>query len=98
MALSKLKQAEKINVLDKPASLDKKSIKVNINNYEESSKIVIKMEDLSIGYDKEMFLINTEIKKGEHVAIIGPNGIGKSTLLKLIMNYLKRVWKNYTLQ
>ena len=89
MALSKLKQAEKINVLDKPASLDKKSIKVNINNYEESSKIVIKMEDLSIGYDKEMFLINTEIKKGEHVAIIGPNGIGKSTLLKTIAGKLE---------
>ncbi len=89
MALSKLKQAEKINVLDKPASLDKKSIKVNINNYEESSKIVIKMEDLSIGYDKEMFLINTEIKKGEHVAIIGPNGIGKSTLLKTIAGKLQ---------
>lgn len=89
MALSKLKQAEKINVLDKPASLDKKSIKVNINNYEESSKIVIKMEDLSIGYDKEMFLINTEIKKGEHLAIIGPNGIGKSTLLKTIAGKLQ---------
>lgn len=89
MALSKLKQAEKINVLDKPASLDKKTIKVNINNYEESSKIVIKMEDLSIGYDKEMFLINTEIKKGEHVAIIGPNGIGKSTLLKTIAGKLQ---------
>ncbi len=89
MALSKLKQAEKINVLDKPASLDKKSIKVNINNYEESSKIVIKMEVLSIGYDKEMFLINTEIKKGEHVAIIGPNGIGKSTFLKTIAGKLQ---------
>ncbi|AXX86433.1 metal ABC transporter ATP-binding protein [Malaciobacter marinus] len=48
---------------------------------------IIKIKDLSFSYDKVNVLenINLEIKKGDFLAIIGPNGGGKSTLLKLIL-------------
>lgn len=56
----------------------------------EPEKISIDVSDLSFGYTKEMVLnnMNVQIKAGEFVAIIGKSGIGKTTLIRLIMNYL----------
>ena len=55
---------------------------------EDSGKEVLKVENLSIGYNNQILTsnINFLIKKQHIVGIIGPNGIGKSTLLKTIMH------------
>ena len=52
---------------------------------------MIEIKDLFFSYDKFQVLqnVNLEVKKGEFIGIIGPNGGGKTTLLKLIMNFLK---------
>lgn len=88
MALSKLKQIERMKIIAKPNEIDQSVFKAKINDFEQSSKIVLRMNNLSIGYEFEMFLVDTEIKRGDKVAIIGQNGVGKSTLIKTISGYL----------
>lgn len=67
---------------------------LNKEKYLESSlepeKINIDIDDLSFGYTEELVLnkFNNKIKAGEFVAIIGESGIGKTTLIRLIMSYL----------
>lgn len=52
---------------------------------------VIKLKNIFFSYDKQNVLedINLDILKDDFLAIIGPNGGGKSTLLKLILNLLE---------
>lgn len=54
---------------------------------------VIKFNDVSFGYEDKVILdnINLNINKGDYIGIIGQNGVGKSTLLKLMINKLKPV-------
>ena len=54
-------------------------------------KDIIKIRNLNFSYDKQVVLedINLEYSSDEFLAIIGPNGGGKSTLLKLILGLLK---------
>jgi len=52
---------------------------------------IIEIKNVSFAYNKEIILkdINLNIKKGDYLAIIGPNGGGKSTLVKLILGFIK---------
>lgn len=89
MALSKLKIIEKMKLINKPNIEDKKAVLANINNFDPSGKIVVKMENLVLGYENPLFSINAEIKKGDKIAVVGANGIGKSTLIKTICGKLE---------
>ncbi len=55
------------------------------------SEAIVKVDNLSFGYDKKLVLndISFEIEKKDYVAVVGANGSAKSTLLKLIMGFLK---------
>ena len=63
------------------------------DNFDELHKNLdgnVKIEDVSFSYDKKMSLIeglNLDIKKGERVAIVGPTGSGKTTLINLLMRF-----------
>ncbi len=83
-AQSRRKKLEKMDVLEDPR-IDNKKIKVDFSFSKTTGNIVLQVENLSIGYQNP-FLKNIDflIKKGEKIAILGPNGIGKSTLLKTI--------------
>ena len=52
---------------------------------------IIEIKNMSFKYDKDYILkdINLDVFRGDFVGIIGPNGTGKSTLLKLILGQLK---------
>lgn len=84
MALSKLKQIERMDKIDKPVVKNDRTFKTKINDFDKSSKNILKMNELSIGYRYPLFFISQEIKSGDKIAIIGSNGVGKSTLIKTI--------------
>lgn len=85
MAQSKIKQIDRIEVVEKPESADMKAFSANIEPNRESSTLVLRAEDLVIGYDKPLATLNFRLNKGDRLGIIGGNGIGKSTLLRTIM-------------
>ena len=81
---SRQKMLDKIEVIDKPVALNDK-MQIVLTPRTESGKDVLKIEGLSKSYD-ELLFGDTDIllRRGEHVAIIGDNGTGKTTLLKVI--------------
>ncbi|WP_310652231.1 ABC-F family ATP-binding cassette domain-containing protein [Lactobacillus jensenii] len=87
-AQSRRKQLEKMERIDSPKHSGK--VKINFKADRPSGKEVLIAQDLTIGYpDKTMVNnISFQVNKGDRIAIIGPNGIGKSTLLKTIMKKL----------
>lgn len=66
-------------------------LKIKFNALEGSGKEVLTLEDLSFSYGEKPILtsLNLKVYRGERVGIIGPNGIGKSTLLKLMAGELE---------
>lgn len=88
MAQSKLKQIERLEVVEKPTSQYKKSFRANIQPQVESSNEVIKFDKLQFGYSNAFGEISGRVYKGDRVAIIGANGTGKSTLLKTIVGLI----------
>lgn len=86
-AQSRRKQLEKMEVLDKPQG-DQKSASFSFQIEKPSGNEVLKLNNISIGYKNEVISenIHFRITKGESIALVGPNGVGKSTLLKTIIN------------
>lgn len=87
-AQSRRKALEKIDRIDPPKKEGK--VKINFTSARPSGKEVLILNNLSVGYPNKTMLkdISFQVNKGDRVAIIGPNGIGKSTLLKTIMKQL----------
>ena len=83
-AESREKMLDKIERIDKPLELDS-AMSIRLKPHKESGKDVLTVENLSKSFEETLFEnLNFEIKKGERVAIIGGNGTGKTTLLKII--------------
>ena len=85
MALSKLKQIERMVKVEEPNKYDLKTFKTNFILNKETGNFILRAEDLEIGYNSKIASINFELYKGQKLGIIGGNGTGKTTLLKTIM-------------
>ena len=85
-AQSRRKQLEKMERLDKPEA-GKKSANMTFQSEKTSGNIVLTVENAAIGYDGEVLSqpINLDLRKMNAIAIVGPNGIGKSTFIKSIV-------------
>ncbi len=85
-ALKALREERKLRrtIKDKP--------KFEVNDPVMGGKMVIQAEDISFGYTADKILVNNfsfNIQRGDKIAIVGPNGTGKTTLLKLLIGQLK---------
>ncbi|MBB3909333.1 ABC transporter ATP-binding protein [Anoxybacteroides rupiense] len=90
-AQSRRKQLEKMERIDKPIS-EEKSANFSFEIERPSGNEVLIAENLSVGYTPNEPVIRGvqfRITKGDSIALVGPNGIGKSTLLKAIVNKIQ---------
>ena len=110
MAKDRQKKIDRIEKFDKP-QLSKKQVKMKFEDKRATREIILDAKNLSIGYETPLISnINFTMRGYEKLAIVGPNGTGKTTLLKVIEKKLKPLkgnvnarrkvvesdWKDYT--
>lgn len=87
-AESKEKQLAKIERIDKPENLPD-TITINFKPKRKSGFDVLKIENLAVKFDEILFKnIDIDIKKQERIALVGDNGVGKTTIFKTILDQL----------
>ena len=89
MAQAKLKQIERIGEVGTPSNFDTATFRSNFQPERETVEKAVVIDKLVFGYDKPLGEIDTIVKRGQKVGIIGQNGTGKSTLVKTIVHKLK---------
>lgn len=90
-AQSRRKQLEKMERIEKPKQ-DQKAPRIQFSSAKESGQRVIEAQNLAIGYDLQGSAlakdINLELKRQDAIAIVGPNGVGKTTFLKTLLGQI----------
>ncbi|WHX40856.1 ABC-F family ATP-binding cassette domain-containing protein [Mesobacillus sp. AQ2] len=94
-AQSRRKQLEKIDRMDRPMG-DEKSASFSFQIERQSGNDVLKVNTLAVGYQNEAVSenISFNLSRGDSTALVGPNGVGKSTLLKTIVEKLPSITGN----
>ena len=83
---SRAHMLEKIELIDKPTENNDR-MQIVLSPRIESGKNVLDVTDLTKAYDRKLFTdVSFSLRRGDHVAIIGDNGTGKTTILKIINN------------
>ena len=97
-AFSRQKALDKIKKMDKP-DLDSRKVQLRFTPKIKSGRDVLSVNNVSMSFESQQIFknVNLNIYKGEKVGIIGPNGIGKSTLLKIIAQIIKNYAGEITL-
>lgn len=92
MAMSRQKKLDKMEVIE--LAKEKPKPEFNFKEARAAGKVIFETDDLVIGYDKEKPLskpINLRMERGEKIAIVGTNGIGKTTFLKSVLGLIKPI-------
>lgn len=97
MAQSKLKQMERMELIDAPEAYDNRTFHADFEPAVQSAKDVLAVRELQIGFDKPLSTVSFEVKRGDRIGIVGGNGLGKSTLLKTIMGLMPPLGGNFQL-
>lgn len=99
LAQSRRKKLEKMELMNKPLG-DEKSANFQFDIERQSGNDVLKATDISVSYDRHHPIISNisfSISRGDSIALVGPNGIGKSTLLKSIVQKLDALTGSFSL-
>lgn len=91
MVQSKIKMLERMKIVDRPDRYDLKPFHANFQPSFESVKKVLTVSSLVIGYERPLAEISLELFRGEKLAVIGANGIGKSTFLKTLVEKIPKL-------
>ncbi|MCR5741812.1 MAG: ATP-binding cassette domain-containing protein [Gammaproteobacteria bacterium] len=91
MAQSRRKFLERLDVIEKPQS--EQTIKIHFPFSKNLGEKVLDIEDLEIGYNNEPLLepFSYHLRRGERVEIIGRNGVGKTTLIKTLLEKIDKI-------
>ncbi len=90
MAMSRQKKLDKMDVIE--LAKEKPKPEFNFRNARASGKVIFETSDLVIGYDKPLSKpINLRMERGEKIAIVGTNGIGKTTFLKSVLGLIPAI-------
>ena len=91
-AQARRKQLDKMKVMDRPTT-DDQSIHFTFKQDSPSGNIVLRADELAIGYDDKKIAgpINFELVKPNRLGVIGPNGIGKSTMIRTILSMIPKI-------
>lgn len=98
MAMSRQKKLDKMDVIELAA--EKPKPEFNFRNARSSGKVIFETDDLVIGYEQDNPLskpMNLRMERGEKIAIVGTNGIGKSTFLKSVLGLVPSLSGKVTL-
>lgn len=94
MAKSRQKVLDKMEIIDNPRK-DDKAANIEFRIKEQSGRDVLIVNDLQVGYEEQVGQkYNFSVYKGDRIAIVGKNGIGKSTLIKTIAKKQKELGGN----
>lgn len=98
MAMSRQKKLDKMDVIE--LAKEKPKPEFNFKEARAAGRIIFETNDLVIGYDKDTPLskpINLRMERGEKIALIGTNGIGKTTFLKSVLGIIPAISGNAVL-
>ncbi|WP_028596638.1 ABC-F family ATP-binding cassette domain-containing protein [Paenibacillus assamensis] len=90
MAMSRQKKLDKMDVIE--LAQEKPKPQFNFKDARASSKLIFETKDLVIGYDEPLSRpLNLRMERGQKIAFVGANGIGKTTLLRSILGEIKAI-------
>ena len=95
-AQSKIKYLERMDRIEDPRS-DEKTFRARFHTKVRGGKRVLEIHDLLIGYDRPLCKVDLEIMQSQKIAVIGPNGKGKSTLMKTLMRQIPSLGGSFLL-
>ena len=88
MAHSKEKAIQHMVKIEAPDRFDTKTFHANFQPQTETGNDVLMVSELAIGYDHPLSTVSLDLKKGDKLGILGGNGLGKSTLLKTLVDQI----------
>lgn len=95
MARSKQKAIEHMEIIEAPDRYDNRTFHANFQPEVETGNDVLAVTNLEIGYDRPLSTVTFDLKKGEKLGILGGNGLGKSTLLKTLVDRIPALSGSY---
>ncbi|WP_455256704.1 ABC-F family ATP-binding cassette domain-containing protein [Peptoniphilus asaccharolyticus] len=93
MAMSRQKKLDKMDIIE--LAKEKPKPEFRFLSTSQMSKLIFETKDLVIGYDKPLTKpLNLRMERGDRIALVGPNGTGKSTLIKTVLGEVKALSGN----
>ena len=96
MAMSRLHQLKKMDILERPNKIEAITFKTNMDNIVMPSRDIFILDNLGVGYNRVLYKLNLYIRRGDKLGIIGPNGLGKSTILKTLVGLIPSLGGSFT--
>lgn len=96
MAMSRLHMLEKMDILERPNKIEAMTFRTNMDNIPNCGRDVLITNDLQVGYEQSLYTLNLFVRRKDKLGIIGPNGLGKSTILKTIAGKIPQLGGTFT--